>query len=635
MAKMLHVPSVVGRHAQLEELATVAGLHAHANEDGGRIYEPAPPLVVVYGGVSTGKTVCVAHALRRHASTFAMLDCTGVLSTRVFCRDILGQLQANHRARQREKNLGFHDGKPMQEIELAEDDGITITDAPKPVVRVKPKRSVRNRKKPQKKKKTQQTRGRRRVEDSEDGDEESEYEDEEDDEEEEEDEELSDGLDEDDELDGVAPMMTDKPVGLESQKYTSLNFLAFVKALRLFMNSVIKDDADTTSSRHRRTMYIALDNVEKLMDRNLSRLLTCLLAVNDQLDYMHILDPDGAPWSLSVLLIARAVSLRFELFLETSHPSFIHFPPYKKEEVAEIVAFQIERASTGESIDPNNATLLRKWLVYMYDLLPHAHNDWLEFRHLVVQMLPSFHDFFDIVSANDAELPQLVRAKSPANSSTTKSMSWKQLQNMSRESVSVLEKSRRRHLFGYDMVGSVDGDPTITSGDPMAFITFSKLNRSCLLLIIASYLSSFTPHEADSKFLSSSSGVKRKKRVMKAASGPAKTTGKKARSDIPQQMIGPKMFTLTRMLAIYSTLQVENDAANGLTAADTPVLSRSRADIFKHLAILIRLRLLQRMSPPNALDQLQFRCVADIRLVEEVARHIGFPLDAYLNTHGG
>ena len=48
--------------------------------------------------------------------------------------------------------------------------------------------------------------------------------------------------------------------------------------------------------------------------------------------------------------------------------------------------------------------------------------------------------------------------------------------------------------------------------------------------------------------------------------------------------------------------------------------------------MLLRLQLLQRASPPSVLDQLQFRCVADARFVEAAARHLQFPLHAYLSS---
>lgn len=43
------------------------------------------------------------------------------------------------------------------------------------------------------------------------------------------------------------------------------------------------------------------------------------------------------------------------------------------------------------------------------------------------------------------------------------------------------------------------------------------------------------------------------------------------------------------------------------------------------------MQLFQRTTPPHVLDNLKFRCLADARFVQETARFLSFPLDAYLN----
>lgn len=50
------------------------------------------------------------------------------------------------------------------------------------------------------------------------------------------------------------------------------------------------------------------------------------------------------------------------------------------------------------------------------------------------------------------------------------------------------------------------------------------------------------------------------------------------------------------------------------------------------LATLVRVQLFQRTSPPHALDDIKFRCLADLRFVQETATHLHFPLETYLNA---
>lgn len=44
------------------------------------------------------------------------------------------------------------------------------------------------------------------------------------------------------------------------------------------------------------------------------------------------------------------------------------------------------------------------------------------------------------------------------------------------------------------------------------------------------------------------------------------------------------------------------------------------------------MQLFQRTSPPNMLDDIKFRCLADSRFVQETAKYLRFPLESYLNT---
>jgi hypothetical protein len=294
---------------------------------------------------------------------------------------------------------------------------------------------------------------------------------------------------------------------------------------------------------------------------------------------------------------------------DSRKPTLLH-----TDQVAAIVTHKLLRAADLSIVLDDNrerSAWLHKWLVCLYDLLPHCHNDWLEFQHVVVQLLPSFQAFFDLVSRDHdhAVLPQLGVLPSISDSDGL-NRSWVQLQRFSRERITELEKSRRRHLFGYDNVATGDSMATptdgadatafevvpVSSGDPVAFIASSKLSRSCLLLLLACYLASFTPHEADAHFISSSGGVKRKRRVHKATGGSngsgdgSAKKPKSARKAMNQQLIGPKIFELPRLFAIYLSLQIESDAqlsdarASGESDIATAHGDRSRADIFTHVS---------------------------------------------------
>lgn len=222
---------IVGREPQVADLARVLALHSERNEAGVRVFEDPPSLVVVYGGASTGKSLCVAHALRQHAESFALVDCTGVYSAQEFYRDVLVQLYEQQQRRQlgSEEDDGHQglsilvekDPEQQQEEDDASDDDDSEEYKPKKKTTAK---AVDNAKEPE----------------------------------------------------------ADSLVTYEG--YNSLNFLGFVKALSIFMDSVATQDDPT----RKRVLYLALDHVDKFMDRGFTTLLTCICTLNDQLAYMNV-----------------------------------------------------------------------------------------------------------------------------------------------------------------------------------------------------------------------------------------------------------------------------------------------------------------------------------------------------------
>src|SRR5688572_3803319 len=98
------------------------------------------------------------------------------------------------------------------------------------------------------------------------------------------------------------------------------------------------------------------------------------------------------------------------------------------------------------------ARIFRKWLLHLSTLLPPSHDDWLEFRRNVVHLLPDFKVFFSLVSAAEP-------ASSPA-ASLTAATNAKKLMRTTNERVGAFEKTRRKHLFGYDKLQRSNGDPT-------------------------------------------------------------------------------------------------------------------------------------------------------------------------------
>ena len=185
-----HITSkMIQREAPIAELTRAAGLYTTA-------FESPAPLVIVYGGASTGKSVSVSQILQTHPSPHSLVDCAALYSAKEFYREALAQL---------------HDGATACEA-----DDVTILETPR--------------------------------------------------------------------SDEVAVKERNLLSQEDEKQLSSLNFLSFFKALDQCMAHIRAKD-DTTS---RRVLYLALDHVDKLVDRGLGALLPCICTINEQIAYLNV-----------------------------------------------------------------------------------------------------------------------------------------------------------------------------------------------------------------------------------------------------------------------------------------------------------------------------------------------------------
>lgn len=300
---------MLGRERELEELGAVAALRTVENERGERIYEQPAPLVVVYGGASSGKSMCVAQALRRHADIYAMVDCTAIYSAQEFYREILVQLYKNQ---SRMSAHGASASVVMDPDAASGDPGATGVETHEQLT-IEDEQEITDAAQAGAKK----TNGGDNDNDCSDApshshsDEESESESSDDDK----------SQDENDawqsrKQSAVSRAKRKREHQKEQQQqrdaearesrvtyegYNSLNFLSFIKALGIFMDVAAeqqqKEDGDDDDDeemedghqqQRKRVMYLALDQVDKLLDRGLAPLLTCIFTVNDQLAYLNV-----------------------------------------------------------------------------------------------------------------------------------------------------------------------------------------------------------------------------------------------------------------------------------------------------------------------------------------------------------
>ncbi|CAK4627910.1 hypothetical protein LEN26_020703 [Aphanomyces euteiches] len=340
-----------------------------------------------------------------------------------------------------------------------------------------------------------------------------------------------------------------KPV---ADGYHNLSLLSFLEC----MSKIARD----------KNVVIALDNVDVLLTRGMSDLVRSFCRLSEEL-HLDI--------RLSFVLITRRIGPSLDKLLAPLFPAHVPFPLYTSAQITDIMVEQLKMWRRERPF--------RAWIKYLLSLVEHDSHDWVEFRSMVIQMLPLFDQH---ISDDDDNVTE--------EASKT---AYKRLMQDTQSHV-----KQQRGLATTDESGSVD------------------LPTRCLLLVLASYLASFNPQQSDLTYFTN---AQRKKTRRKTTAKPKET--------VRQQLLGPKAFPLQRLLAIYHSLHDEYDPPNTFEHGREDH-TLSRRDAFAQINMLVRMRLLQRISPLDELDEIKLRSLADFDFVERIAKQLEFPIENFLHS---
>jgi len=122
-------------------------------------------------------------------------------------------------------------------------------------------------------------------------------------------------------------------------------------------------------------------------------------------------------------------------------------------------------------------------------------------------------------------------------------------------------------------------------------------------LLIAAFLASYNPQKYDIRYFSSQSlGIRHRP----------------ANAKYSQLLLGPKVFDLNRMLAIFSKIQPLKSAQNS-------------AEILHQISSLVSLKMLQKVSG-DVLDVVKFKCNVTFDFIQNLSANANFPLFQYLHV---
>ncbi|KAF9924841.1 Origin recognition complex subunit 5, partial [Modicella reniformis] len=133
-------------------------------------------------------------------------------------------------------------------------------------------------------------------------------------------------------------------------------------------------------------------------------------------------------------------------------------------------------------------------------------------------------------------------------------------------------------------------------------------------ILIASFLASYNPPRLDMRYFAkvSNQGGKMTKRAKIAAKHGHEQMGSKLR----QQLLGPKIFPMERMLAIFYSILDDEVEEN--------------VNVYTQVASLVSLRLLQRVTPMDKLDSIKCKCNVSYDMIKALAKSTKFDIDKYL-----
>jgi len=315
----------------------------------------------------------------------------------------------------------------------------------------------------------------------------------------------------------------------------------------------LKDSHKNTSK-----VVIVLTNADRLRSLD-QHLLPGLMKLNELVDGVNI----------SVVLVSKFPWSKWRLthYMAASPPVQVFIKPYSKIQLSEILNKNFEESDEPQCLKDNFIKLI------------------LEVFQPICKSWPQFK------RAAEMLWPEYVKPT-------------KEEPKVDPDNVRSLYRSIEPHLkrvllnIHYQESATMMGEESKSKRLNVELPFFSKF------LLLASFLSSYNPVSTDKRFFMRS----KIGRVVKKSKRRAQTHKKSS------QLLGPKMFDLNRMLAIFYVIVDEKIS--------------STAEIQSQVASLVTLQMLTQTG--EDLDQPKYKCNVSLDFIRQVAKNVRFELHKYL-----
>eukprot|EP00039_Didymoeca_costata_P003812 m.69755 g.69755 ORF g.69755 m.69755 type:complete len:442 (+) comp12086_c0_seq6:1390-2715(+) len=351
------------------------------------------------------------------------------------------------------------------------------------------------------------------------------------------------------------------PENAEFLKYDSVN--EFVQSLNKMLG-------DKQAQHAYETAYIVLDEAERLREYPPS-ILPVMLRLFELVDH-HVCP----------VLISNLTWEKFRSNTGVPEPLTVLFPPYEKDTILRIIQ---------KDCRPNeDRQLFSQFARIVYDVFSGPCRDLNELRHLVSLLFPLYMEPIELGKLSKTDFKELYRCVLPELK--------KQLGRIYLREVSTSEWEQHA------------GDRTEKA--PKAHKTQElELPFLSKYMLVAAYLASYNPESTDARIFS-------KHKIQKKRKAPNKKKKvSKAAVKVPQRLLGPRAFSMERLLAIfYSIFDGEKPKAS--------------AELYALVASLVTLQLLTYTSKNLNLDSPMLKCLCSFEAVQRISLALDIDLGKFL-----
>lgn len=317
--------------------------------------------------------------------------------------------------------------------------------------------------------------------------------------------------------------------------------------------------------------------------------------------------------NICTIFVTHLVYENFFFKMGVKEPLKLYFPNYNKEELFKIIflrqtsfikyLFNSYEVDEGVKLELEKPELFANFLNAFLSVFYRPCRDLIELQHMA---RVNFVKYCEPIMKNEiaaTDLTKLWRHISPILK-TSLELLYLRISNSKHSQPSPgKENNDSTNIQYYNFENTLKEELTSTKTFAQSF----ELPYYAKYLLIASYLASYNPPKEDKRLFMKYHGKKRKR--LQQVRAKAKITEKL------NTQLGPKVFTLDRLLAIFYAILEEKI---GLTS-----------NLLAQIATLVELKLIAG-SKEIDLDIAKYKCIVGYDFIAAVAQTVGFNVRKYL-----